>query len=152
MIDAGRIGTVCCYGTGLIGSGWAAHFLRAGLAVQCFDLRPEAKGYLDDYLDRAWPTLERLGLAKGADRRKVSFTTDAAAALKGAQFVQESAVEDEAQKIEILAGIDGLCPPDVVIASSSSGFLAERLRSRCRHGGRVVIGHPFNPPFLVPLV
>lgn len=152
MATTASIDTVCCYGSGLIGSGWAAHFLRAGLSVRCFDPRPEAAGYLEDYIDRAWPTLERLGLGTGASRANLSFTTDAAAALNGVQFVQESAVEEEAQKIEILAAIDRHLPADVIIASSSSGFLAERLRAKCRHGGRVVIGHPFNPPFLVPLV
>jgi carnitine 3-dehydrogenase len=146
------IGTVCCVGAGLIGAGWVAHFLRAGLTVCAYDPRPEAEAFLKHVLNDAWPICEQLGLAPGAARDRVSFTTDLGEALRDADFVQESAVEDEALKIELLADLDRRLEPKVIVASSSSGFLAESLRSRCRHGGRVLVGHPFNPPYLIPLV
>lgn len=146
------IQTVCCVGSGLIGAGWVAHFLRAGLSVQAYDTRPEVETYLQRVLDDAWPIVEQLGLAPGASRDRVTFTTDLDKALAGADFVQESAVEDETLKIELLADLDRRLEPRVIIASSSSGFLAESLRSRCAHGGRVLVGHPFNPPYLIPLV
>ena len=147
------IRTVCCVGAGLIGAGWVAHFLRAGLAVRAYDTRPEAEGFLRRVLDEAWPTCEALGLAPGAARERVTFTTDLDEALTGADFVQESAVENETLKIALLADLDRRLDPGIIIASSSSGFLAESLRSRCeRNGGRVLVGHPFNPPYLIPLV
>jgi len=146
------IGTVCCVGAGLIGAGWVAHFLRAGLAVRAYDPRPEAEALLKRVLDDAWPICEELGLAPGASRDRVVFTTDLDEALRGADFVQESAVEDEALKVALLADLDRRLDRSVIIASSSSGFLAESLRSGCRHGGRVLVGHPFNPPYLIPLV
>jgi carnitine 3-dehydrogenase len=146
------IKTVCCVGAGLIGSGWAAHFLRAGLNVRVYDQDPARSSAVRGAVDSAWPTLEKLGLAQGASVERLSFWNRLDAALEGAQFVQESATENEARKIELLAAIDRLLPAGVPIASSSSGFLAEVLRRDCVHGERVLIGHPFNPPYLIPLV
>ena len=88
----------------------------------------------------------------GADRRRFSYFRDPAAAAKGAAFVQESGPEREDVKIELFAAIDGAAPPDSVIASSSSGLLISRLTAKCKHPERCVIGHPFNPPHLIPLV
>lgn len=143
---------VTCVGGGLIGAGWAAHFVRAGLDVTVFDPAPQRERYIRTYLDDAWPTLEKLGLAPGADRRRLAFTTDIDLALRATDFVQESAVEDRDAKAAILGDLDGRLPASTVIASSSSGFLASDLRAKARHGERIVIGHPFNPPFLIPLV
>lgn len=147
-----NISRVTCVGGGLIGAGWAAHFIRAGLDVTVFDPAPERERYVRDYLDKAWPTLEKLGLVAGADRTRLSFTSDIDRALHGTDFVQESAVEDRDAKIAILADLDSRLPASTIISSSSSGFLAADLRAKARHGERIIIGHPFNPPFLVPLV
>ena len=152
MIDAGKITRVTCVGTGLMGSGWIAHFLRAGLDVTAYDPNPEAGQYVRDTVSRAWPVVTELGLAEGASQDRVRVVSDLQEALDGAQFVQESAPEDEALKIDLLSQVDALTPPEVVICSSISGFLAARLRSKCAHGGRVLVGHPFNPPYLIPLV
>jgi 3-hydroxyacyl-CoA dehydrogenase len=135
-----------------MGSGWAAHFLRAGLDVVACDPNPAAEGYVQDTIERAWPRLAELGLAAGASRGRLRFTTELGSALADADFVQESAPEDESLKMELLRDIDARAAPDVVVASSSSGFLAARLRSRCARGSRVLVGHPFNPPYLIPLV
>ena len=143
---------VVCIGSGLIGSGWAAHFLRCGLDVVAFDRDPTRGAYLEAQVKAAWPSLERLGLRDGASLDRLQFASNLDAALEGADFVQESAFEDEELKIDLLSEIDRRLPADRVIASSSSGFLAERLRSQCRHGDRVIVGHPFNPPYLIPLV
>jgi carnitine 3-dehydrogenase len=145
-------GHVACVGTGLMGSGWAAHFLRAGRDVVAYDPNPAAATYVRDTVKRAWPVVEALGLSEGASLDRLRITDDLAEAVQGAVFIQESAPEDEALKIELLAQIDGLASPDTVICSSSSGFLAGRLRSACKHKGRVLVGHPFNPPYLIPLV
>jgi carnitine 3-dehydrogenase len=152
MAESTPITSVACVGSGLIGSGWAAHFLRAGLAVRCHDPRPEAEEFLRATVESAWPTLEKLGLAPGASPGNLSFTTDIAKAVEGAGFIQESAVEDEGEKKKLLARLDAMAADHVIIASSSSGFLAKHLRRDCRRGGRVLIGHPFNPPYLIPLV
>ncbi len=135
-----------------MGSGWAAHFLRSGLEVVCYDPRPEAEEFLRHTVNTAWPYLEKLGLSNQAGINKLSFTTDINTALDEVQFIQESAIEDEEAKIQLLATLDSMVDPSVVIASSSSGFLAANLRSKCIHGGRVIVGHPFNPPYLIPLV
>ncbi|RZF23933.1 L-carnitine dehydrogenase [Paraburkholderia sp. UYCP14C] len=146
------VGTVTCIGGGLIGVGWAAHFLRAGLKVVVYDVAPERAEYINRTLDAAMPTLVKLGLSPGASRDNVRFTTDLGDALSSADFVQESATENLDAKTSLLAEIDAALAPDVVIASSSSGFLASDLRSKAKNGHRIIIGHPFNPPYLVPLV
>lgn len=151
--DNHGIQKVTCVGGGLIGAGWAAHFMRAGLDVIVYDPAAEREGFLADLLAQAMPALSELGLAPGASPSRVRFTTDLRDALEGTGFVQESASENIEAKIELLAEIDELTSPDVVIASSSSGFLAADLRRKCvRHPNRVLIGHPFNPAYLVPLV
>lgn len=147
-----NLSRVTCVGGGLIGAGWAAHFLRAGLDVTVFDPAPQREAFVRGFVDNAWPTLEKLGLAAGADRARLRFTTNIELALDGAEFVQESAVEERNAKIAILGDLDNRLPASTVIASSSSGFLASDLRTNARHGERIIIGHPFNPPFLVPLV
>lgn len=146
------VSRVACVGAGLIGSGWAAHFMRAGLDVTVHDQSGEREGYLREALERAMPFLTELGLAPGASPARVTFTTDLREALADCQFVQESATEEVEAKTDLIAEIDALAPPDAVIASSSSGFLAADLRRKARNGERIIIGHPFNPPYLVPLV
>ncbi len=148
----GTITRVACIGAGLIGAGWAAHFLRAGLDVMAVDPDPAREGYLRQVVASAWRSLQALGLAEGASPDRLHFTTSLEEGVKGAQFVQESAIEREDAKVALLAQIEALVPPEVVIASSSSGFLGRVLRGGCVHPGRVIVGHPFNPPYLVPLL
>jgi len=144
--------TVAVIGTGVIGGGWAAHFLRMGLDVSAYDPQPGAEGRLRRAIEEAWPTLARLGLSSGASPARVRFTNELAAALEGADFVQESTPEAAEAKTEVLTELDRLTPEGVVIASSTSGFSMTMLQKDCRHPERTVIGHPFNPPYLVPLV
>ncbi|WFU51656.1 3-hydroxyacyl-CoA dehydrogenase NAD-binding domain-containing protein [Sinorhizobium terangae] len=146
------ISKVTCVGAGLIGSGWAAHFMRSGLDVTVHDQSAGREAYLRESLDRAMPSLQELGLAPGASPSRVKFTTDLEEALSDCQFVQESATEDADAKIALISQIDNLAPAEAVIASSSSGFLAADLRRNAKHRERIIIGHPFNPPYLVPLV
>lgn len=143
---------VVCIGAGNIGAGWAAHFLRAGLEVIVFDPVPERKEWLNEYLTRAMPDLERLGLAQGAGAQLIHFTSNLEEALEGARFVQESSPENLDSKISLIERITELAPIDAIVASSSAGFLAKDLRSKAKAPERVLIGHPFNPPYLIPLV
>lgn len=147
-----KFAKVTCIGGGVIGAGWAAHFMRAGLDIVVYDQAAERESYLRESLARAMPALADLGMAPGASPARVSFTSDFEEALRGTDFVQESAPENIEAKIRLLSEIDALVAPDVIIASSSSGFLASDLRSRARHPERILVGHPFNPPFLIPLV
>ncbi|WP_407193151.1 3-hydroxyacyl-CoA dehydrogenase NAD-binding domain-containing protein [Bradyrhizobium sp. STM 3566] len=152
ILDASKFAKVTCIGGGVIGAGWAAHFMRAGLDVVVYDQAAERESYLRESLARAMPALADLGMAPGASPARVSFTTNFEEALRGTDFVQESAPENIEAKIRLLSEIDALVAPDVIIASSSSGFLASDLRSQARHPERILVGHPFNPPFLIPLV
>jgi 3-hydroxyacyl-CoA dehydrogenase len=147
---------VAVIGTGTIGASWAAYFLSRGLSVAASDPAPEAEAALRHFVAGAWPGLARLAapqsLPDEMPEDRLSFHVDPEAALAGADFVQENAPEREELKRALLARLDAALPPEVIIASSSSGLLMSRLQADCRHPGRCVIGHPFNPPHLVPLV
>jgi carnitine 3-dehydrogenase len=147
-----RVRRLAVIGTGVIGSGWAARALAKGLDVIAWDPAPGAETRLRAAVANAWPALARVGLAKGASRRRLTFTSDLDSAVREADFIQESSPEDEGLKRSLLADIDGMARPDVIIASSSSGLLPSRIQARCRHPERVLIGHPFNPVYLLPLV
>lgn len=149
---ADRIHQVACVGTGTIGAGWTALFLARGLDVIACDPAPGAEQTLRKRVARIWPKLERLGLADEASQLRLRFTASVEDAVREAQFIQESAPDDEALKIDLLARIDAACPADTVIASSSSKFLPSRLGMRCTQPQRIAIGHPFVPSYLVPLV
>ena len=151
-VEVNEVSRVACVGSGTIGGGWAALFLANGLDVIATAPAPNAETRLREDVARAWTRLERLGLAPGADPMRLRFTSDLADAVADAEFVQESAPDDEALKIDLIARIDAHCNPDIVIASSSSTFLPSRLSAKCAHPGRVTIGHPFVPSYLVPLV
>jgi len=143
---------VAVIGAGTIGASWAANFLARGLDVTASDPAPEGETFLRRYVAEAWPVLARLGLAPDASPDRLAFVGDPLAAVAGADFVQESGPEREDAKIALFRQLDGALAPDAVLASSSSGLLISRLQSACRHPGRCVIGHPFNPPHLIPLV
>jgi carnitine 3-dehydrogenase len=143
---------VAVVGTGLVGAGWAAHFLGQGLDVVATDPAPGAGERLREFVDRVWPVVKRLGPRPGASRRRLRFTSDLEEALQGVQFVQESASERIEIKQALFARMDAAAPRDAILASSSSGLAMSDIQARCRHPGRCVIGHPFNPPYLIPLV
>src|SRR5690606_1260915 len=132
--------------------GWAACFLAHGKDVVMSDPGPEAEARARVVIDQAWPYLEKLGLAPGASRDRFRFAGSVAEAVGEADFVQESAPDREELKIGIFAEMDRHARPDTVLASSSSACLPSNLQSRCQHPERVVIGHPFAPSYLIPLV
>ncbi len=144
--------TVTVVGTGVIGGGWAAHFLRRGYDVVAWDPGPDARTRLAGLLDTAWPSLERLGLSEGASRDRLRWADTLEDALVDSDFVQESSPEVLEKKIALLSEIDRLTGPEVVVASSTSGLLMTDMAAECRHPGRFLVGHPFNPPYLIPLV
>ena len=149
MRDVRRFGVL---GTGVIGAGWAARALARGLNVIASDPAPGAERRLRARIDNAWPALTKLGLSAGADRERLAFTTDLEALCARADFIQESAPENLDVKRALLARATAAAPADVIVASSSSGLLPSRVQSDSHHPGRVLIGHPFNPVYILPLV
>ena len=146
---ARRVGIV---GAGVIGGGWALHYLRMGFHVDVHDPGAGARDGLLRMLESAWPVLERLGLRPGASPDRLTFCRTLGDAVGGADMVQENCPEDAALKRRVLADIDAATPPEVVIASSTSGFAMTMLQADCANPQRCVVGHPFNPPYLIPLV
>jgi carnitine 3-dehydrogenase len=152
MPEDAEIRRVAVVGTGLVGAGWAVHFLAQGFDVTASDPAPHARDSLLRLVDRAWPVVEQLGLRPGASRSRLEFTPDLAEAVGGAGFVQESGPERIELKAELFARMDAAAPPGTILASSTSGLAMSAIQARCAHPGRCVIGHPFNPPYLIPLV
>lgn len=143
---------VAVIGAGTIGASWAAYFLSRGISVTASDPAPKGEAFIRDYVRTAWPALDRLGLASGASAERLRFERDPVAAVAGAEFVQESAPEREDMKVELFERLDRALAPEVILASSSSGILISNIAARCRHPERCIIGHPFNPPHMIPLV
>ncbi len=146
------IGHVAVLGTGTIGASWAAYFLSRGLSVAASDPAPHAEGFLRHFVEQAWPTLERLGLHADADPSRLRFTSDPVDAVQGAGWVQENGPERIELKVALFEQISAGLPPDAILASSSSTLLPTAMQARTRHPERLVLGHPFNPPHLIPLV
>jgi 3-hydroxyacyl-CoA dehydrogenase len=153
MSNSKPIRRIAIIGTGVIGASWTALFLAKGLDVVATDVAPNAEASLRSFVKAAWPALQRLGLSPGAAQSRLTFTADLPAAVRGADFVQENGPERIDFKKKLYRQLDELLPPDVIIASSSSGLTMSEIQSDVpSHPERCVIGHPFNPPHLVPLV
>jgi carnitine 3-dehydrogenase len=143
---------IAIVGTGVIGASWAAYYLARGIDVVATDPGPQAEANLRKYVDDAWPLLTEVGLSPGASRDRLTFTPDMNRALAQADWVQENAPERPDFKIKLFAQMDEATPPNSIIASSSSGITMDVIQSGCKRPERCVIGHPFNPPHVVPLV
>jgi carnitine 3-dehydrogenase len=144
-----RIGVV---GTGVIGAGWAAYYLARGFDVAATDPAPGAEAALRALVGRMWVSLRRIGLADGASLDRLTFDAELSRALDGVDFVQENAPERLELKRRLLRDISAAVRDDVIIATSSSGLLVSEIQDAATHPERVVLGHPFNPPHLIPLV
>lgn len=139
-------------GAGVIGSSWAALFLAAGRDVAVFDPATTAEDSVRAYVEAAWPTLIALDLVKPGAPGQLRFCDTAGAAVDGADFVQESVPERIAVKHALYAGIEPLLGPDAIIASSASGLTLGEMQAGWSDPSRLILGHPFNPPHLIPLV
>lgn len=146
-----EIKKVTVVGTGIIGSSWTCLFLAHGLDVVATDIREGAEAELVDAVERCWRSLPQSVLAN-AQRGMLRFSTDLEAACEGTGFVQENATERLDAKIELMRRIDAATGQDVIIASSSSAISVTEIQRDCAYPERVVLGHPFNPPHLVPLI
>jgi len=152
MNSSPEISRVAVVGTGLIGSSWAALFLARGLTVTATDPAPNAERDLRAYVARVWPALQEIGLAAGASPDRLTFHPDFESAVASVDFVQENGPERIDYKVRMFADLDAVLPPHVILASSTSGLTMSAIQVGCRHPARCVVGHPFNPPHLIPLV
>ena len=143
---------IAIVGTGVIGASWAAQYLARGFDVVATDPAPNAEANLRKYVDDAWEQLEVIGLSAGASRDRLSFNSDMKQALSKADFVQENGPERPDFKIKLFADMDDATLVDSIIASSSSGITPSVMQSKCKHPERILVGHPFNPPHIIPLV
>jgi 3-hydroxyacyl-CoA dehydrogenase len=152
MSDSKAVRRIAIVGTGVIGASWAALYLARGFDVVASDPAPDAESGLREYVDDAWEQLKAIGLSVGASRDRLSFTSNMKDALSNADFVQENGPERPDFKIRLFADMDNATPADSLIASSSSGITMSVIQSKCKRPERCVIGHPFNPPHVIPLV
>ncbi|KUJ20703.1 uncharacterized protein LY89DRAFT_730720 [Mollisia scopiformis] len=151
---AATIKTVGVVGTGVIGSSWVGLFLAKGLHVLVSDPGDGAEKELSNHLENIWPLLERIGLSPGASLSNYTFVGSSLAGhFEKLDFVQENVPERLNIKSQVIAEIDQGTRENVVIASSSSGIPSSQFIKDCKKNpSRILIGHPFNPPHIMPLV
>ena len=150
--DPKSVTRVTTIGAGPIGAGWAAHFLARGYDVTAYIHDEAERESFDAIVDTGWVSLTALGLADGASRDRLRVVTNLANAVENAEFIQESAPERLELKQALYKQLGEIVPPEVVIASSTSGMMMTDIQADCATPERTVIGHPFNPPYLLPLV
>jgi carnitine 3-dehydrogenase len=150
--DVTQVARVGVVGTGVIGGGWALHFLARGLDVIAFDPHPDARARMQRMIDSAWPSVEKLGLDPTASLDRLRFADCLEDAVAEVDVVQESTPEVLDAKIEIFRQMDAAARPDTVLLSSTSGLSMSEMQVGCTRPERTVVGHPFNPPYLIPLV
>jgi carnitine 3-dehydrogenase len=136
----------------VIGASWAALFLASGRSVAVHDVSPGSEKFVRTYVEKAWPALDELGLVKAANLKSMTFHSSAGDAVQGAEFVQESVPERIAIKHALFREIEASLSPDVVVATSASGLTLSEMQAGWKNPSRFVLGHPFNPPHLIPLV
>lgn len=146
------IHNVAVLGGGVIGASWTALFLAAGRKVTVYDPAPDTEQTVRAYIARAWSALEELGLADRATPDALAFVGTATQAVKDADFVQENVPERLPIKHATYAEIEPVLPADAIVSSSTSGLTLEALQEGWANPAPLILGHPFNPPHLIPLV
>ncbi|WP_138419953.1 3-hydroxyacyl-CoA dehydrogenase NAD-binding domain-containing protein [Aquibacillus sediminis] len=144
--------TVAVIGTGVIGNGWIGRFLAQGLDVIAFDPAEGAEQKTRNVIAQVWPSLKDLGMAEDASQDRLTFVSTIKEAVQSADFIQENVPEREDIKQKVLTEIDQYAKPDAIIGSSTSGIMATTLQQGLTHPGRVIVAHPFNPVYILPLV
>lgn len=139
-------------GAGVIGASWTALFLASGRDVAVHDISPTVEKTVRDYIERAWPTLDQLGVVKGGSPGRVRFCKSAREAVEGATFIQENVPERLTVKHALYAEIESQLESNALVATSASGLTLSEMQAGWKNPSRFVLGHPFNPPHLIPLV
>lgn len=147
-----QITTTAVLGAGVIGASWTSLFLAAGLKVRVYDPADPGGENLRAYIENAWPALDALGMTDNGDPENFTLHTTAADAVAEAQFVQESVPERLELKHQLYAEIEPALLPEAIVASSASGLLVREMQQGWKDPSRFILGHPFNPPHLIPLV
>src|ERR1700685_2592583 len=147
-----QVKTLGLLGTGVIGGGWAARALHFGIDVVARDVKPEMEAWIRGAVENAAGALSRLTMATLPRRGRLSFTTDLAAMASQADFIQENIPEQLELKQRVLAEASRHAGADVLIASSTSGLMPSDLQRDMQGPERLLVGHPFNPVYLLPLV
>ena len=149
---ANQFDTVAVLGAGVIGASWTALYLAAGLRVRVFDITDNVEARVNAYVRNAWPVLEQLGLTNSEDCRTASFHKSASDAVQDADFIQENVPECIETKLALYREIEPELSPRSIVASSASGLMLKELQCGWDDPSRIILGHPFNPPHLIPLV
>ncbi len=152
MTQPAQVKCAAILGAGTIGASWAAWFLSRGIEVRVWDPRPEAEDYVRRYISEAWPAMSRLGMVSGASPEAWHACSTPEDAVANVDFVQENAPERLPVKRELYARIDAVLRDDAILASSTSGLIMSDMQAGFRCAPRFAVGHPFNPPHLIPLV
>ena len=139
-------------GAGVIGASWASLFLASGRSVAVYDPSPDAESSVKAYVENAWPVLEQLGLTTHGNPDNLTFHQSPTDAVANSTFIQESVPEQIELKHELFKQIEAAMPADAVIASSASGLTLSEMQGGWNDPKALVLGHPFNPPHLIPLV
>lgn len=152
MVQSTDVKRVAVLGAGTIGASWVTWFLSRGMSVDVWDPRAEAEAYVRRYVAEAWPAVRRLGMLADASPDRWHFHASPEKAVAGADFIQENAPERLPVKRDLFARIDTSLRPDAILASSTSGLIMSEMQDGFRSAPRFAVGHPFNPPHLIPLV
>jgi carnitine 3-dehydrogenase len=151
-LDVRKVETISSLGGGPIGAGWAAHFLSKGYKVKSYIHDKSEKSIYESIIKTAWTSLKEIGLDKSASLNNLLISSDLDEVVEGTQFVQESIPENLNLKCDFYKTLGHIVSKEVVIASSTSGLTMTEIQRACSTPERTVIGHPFNPPYLLPLV
>ena len=143
---------VAVIGAGLIGLSWAALFLANGLRVRVYDPRSDLKQSLREALAGAFPILQQLGFETAGCEQRLRIESDLAAAARDVDLVQESGPEQLDFKRQCFAQLEAFAKPGALMLSSTSSLRATEIASEMRRPERMMVGHPFNPPHIMPLV
>lgn len=143
---------VASLGGGVIGASWTALFLASGRSVTVYDPDPEVEAKVRAYVDDAWPVMEALGLTAHGTPDAVRFAATPAKAVEGAEFIQESVPERLPIKHALYGEIEPAMAAEAIFSTSTSGLTQEAIQEGWKDPARVMLGHPFNPPHLIPLV
>jgi carnitine 3-dehydrogenase len=147
-----EVTTLGLLGTGVIGGGWAARALHFGIDVVAADVRPEMEGWIRGAIETAESALARLSFAPLPPKGRLSFTTDIRSMAAQVDLIQENIPEQLELKRRVLADVSQVAAADVIIASSTSGLMPSELQREMQHPQRLIVAHPFNPVYLLPLV
>ena len=152
FLNIEKVKNISSIGGGPIGGGWTAFFLSKGYNVKSYLHEPKEKEMFMKIVKTAWKSLKKLGLTKNASLNNLSVTCDLKKSLEGSHFVQESAPEKLDLKQDLYYEMGEILPKNIIISSSTSGFMMSDIQKKCNSPERTIIGHPFNPPYILPLV